>query len=186
MVILSRYPNRESEWIFQKNYKATKGSQSVPYATEIIAIVAPVMFFLTATFTLRLTYLRGRIEGVDSNVTLASNEIKRKLSLEIKKGKKADIEEVVNLANTLASIDRMHDNLKKINRIIRRGFFLDLVSIGLLVVVAVMSMAETEFDPLSTLFIGVVVYFILIVVSSFAGAVRDLFKLEDKLKNKGA
>jgi hypothetical protein len=172
--------------ILQKHYKVPSGIRFVPFATEIIAIVAPIMFFLTATFTLRLTYLRGRIESVDSNVTLANNEIKRKLSLEIKKGAKADIEEVVNLANTLASTDRMHDNLKKIDRTIRRGFFLDLVSIGLLIVVAVIAMAEAEFDSLSILFIGMVVYFVLFVVGSFAGAVRDLFKLEDKLKNKGA
>lgn len=156
----------------------------MPYATEVIAIVAPIMIFLTATLTLRLTYFQGRIKTIDSSVTDASNETKRKPSSEIKKGRNADVEEVISLANTLASIDGMHAITRRLDRTNNRGFFMDAVGIGLLVGVTIISTAEASFDPLSLLYIILVTYYILIVVYSFAESANDLFKLEGKLEEK--
>ncbi len=154
----------------------------VPYALEVTAIVGAIIVVLTVILGLRVTYFRSLAQHLDDKITQANDTVKNDISKEIHKGNRADVEAVINLVNSLSTFDSMHKSIQRTDRGLKRGFFLDFINIGLLVLVGILAIANTTFDPTSLAIIYMAAILIIVDIYGFVQNSYDLFQLESKLK----
>jgi hypothetical protein len=153
----------------------------LPYGVEVAGIAGAVIVVLVFIAGLRITHFRKNIQDLRAKVGAANQKARDELRTEINKGTGADVEAVINMANSLSPLDQMEKTLKRMDNSMQRGFVFDMVGIGMLVGVSILSAVEVIYDAGTVVFILVSGYFILIIEFGFVQNVRELFRVENQL-----